>query len=86
MACLKQFYPSTAIYVLRRYKQTEKIDEYMNQCKTCELDPYKYNFYVHGYFIPWLEKQKLDGKIKWGRLLFLIMSSFLRIKPITDAQ
>ena len=84
MACLKEFFPSTAIYVLRRYKQTEKIDEYMNQCKVCELDPYKYNYYVHGYFIPWLEKQKMDGKITWGKLFFLIESFIRRIKSIVN--
>ena len=39
----------------------------MNQCKACESDPYKYNFFVHGYFIPWLENREKDWKIRWGR-------------------
>ena len=30
----------------------------------CEKQPEKYYLYVHGFFLPWLEKQRADGRLK----------------------
>ena len=36
----------------------------MEQCKSYESEPKNYHLYVHGYFIPWLEKKRVAGQLK----------------------
>ena len=36
----------------------------MQNSKTYEEDLNKYTLYIHGFFIPWLEQQRIDNKIK----------------------
>ena len=61
-------YPSLFIFILKSLDMTERTDQYMNKCKAYEEDCYKYSFYVHGYFLVWLEQQRKEGKLKQGML------------------
>ena len=36
----------------------------MKECKAYEDDKTKFCLYIHGYFIPWIEQQKAEGKIR----------------------
>ena len=38
----------------------------MKKYKAYEKNQAKYSLYVHGYFIPWLEQQRRDGKLEKG--------------------
>ena len=59
-------FPSLFIFILESFDMTEKIDQYMNKCKACEEDRYKYSVYLHGYFYVWLDQQRKEGKLKQG--------------------
>ena len=56
MDFLSEEYPSLFIFILEFFDMTDKIEQYMNKCKTYEEDPYKYSLYVHGYFLVWLDQ------------------------------
>ena len=49
-------YPRLFIFILESFDMTERIYEYMDKCKAYENDCYKYSFYVHGYFLVWLDQ------------------------------
>ena len=61
-------YPSLFIFILASFDKTERIEKYMNKCKTYEEDRYKYSLYVHGYFLVWLDQQREECKLKQGTL------------------
>ena len=69
MTYLKEFYPSVAICLFRYYKLTNQLEQYQQECRALEDDDHvKYSLYVYGYFIPWLEQQRDDGKLTYGKL------------------
>ena len=47
-------------------KVTE-LEAYMKECKSYENDSTKYSLYVHGWWLPHLEKMKKEGLLKEGK-------------------
>ena len=66
---LKKNYPCLAIFVLKGMGMDAEITKYMQECKTYERDFRRYSIYIHGYWLPWLEMQRVAGKIKKGKYL-----------------
>ena len=65
---LRDLYPNLCVFILKRYKNKAKIEQYREYYKSYEDDPYNYCMYVHGYFIPWIEDLRAAGKLKQGKL------------------
>ena len=64
---LKNKYPNLYLYVLKEMGRHTEIRRYMAKCMTYECNKEKYFFYIHGYWLPWLEKQRAEGKIQKGK-------------------
>ena len=56
----------------------DELKQYQQRYKIYEDDPNYYSMYVHGYFIPWLERQRAAGKLKHGKLTTPLMITFFR--------
>ena len=67
---LSQTYPNIYKFVLINLKQTEELEEYEKKCMTCLNRPEKYHLYIHGYFLPWLDQQRMEGGLKQGKYCF----------------
>ena len=73
--------PGLYIFVLDTYGKFGQVKEFMEWCKTFEFgDLGEYSVYVHGYWLPWLAKQRQAGKLKKGKSNF---SSYERISSLT---
>ena len=70
MTLLSEEYPTLYLFILDHFNMTDKIEEYMAQCKSYENDAEKYSLYLHGYFYIWFDKhldqQRKAGKLKSG--------------------
>lgn len=53
---LSNHYPSLYIYIMEQMKRKRALTKYMKRCKQYENDFKKYSLYVHGFFLPWLQK------------------------------
>jgi hypothetical protein len=42
------------------------LDKYARKCLEYERQPENYNHYIQGYFLPLLDQQRADGKLKHG--------------------
>ena len=69
MRHMRDLYPSLCIYILKKYNDKAKIEEYRAHYKSYEDDPHDYCMYVHGYFIPWIEDLRAAGKLIQGKLI-----------------
>jgi len=63
---LSEVYPHIYRFVLVQLNQTEKLEKYEKKCMKYLNQPEKYYLYVHGYFLPWLDQQRREGKLKQG--------------------
>ena len=52
---LQHRYPSIAIFVMKKADMKNALAEYTAKCKSFENDWANYSYYVHGYFIQWLQ-------------------------------
>ena len=67
-AVLARKYPSLNIFLLGKLNQYEKLKKYILECKAYETANFnKYCLYIHGYLIPSLQNQRLNGLIKHGK-------------------
>ena len=53
MRYLSDEYPSLYVFVLEHLKMSDKIQQYMAECKAYEHNPAKYSLYFHGYLLNW---------------------------------
>ena len=53
----------------------------MSWCKSLRNDHLQYSYYVHGYFIPWLNEQREKGLLKKG-MKFEVHNIFLGKIPL----
>ena len=66
---LERGYPRMYIYVMTQLGELEVVKAYREKCKRFKykyadsLDT-NYSYYVHGWFLVWLEEQRAAGKIK----------------------
>ena len=62
---LRKGYPRMYIYVMTRIGMLDKVKEYREECKKLEnAEATQYSYYIHGWFLVWLEEQRAAGKIK----------------------
>ena len=61
-------YPCLVKLVLTKLGEKERLDKYTQWCKN-KTNVAEYTFYVHGYFIPWIDEQKEAGLLSEGRYL-----------------
>ena len=47
--------------------QHELVRSFMEECKTYENNPLMYSWYVHGYFLPWLDYEREAGRLTNGK-------------------
>ena len=64
---LKHKYPALHLYALKELGRTTEIRRYMAKCQTYEANKEKYFFYINGYWLPWLDQQRAEGKLKKGK-------------------
>ena len=67
---LSQTYPHIYRFVLVHLNQTEALEKYEKKCMTYLNRPKKYYLYIHGYFLPWLDQQRMEAKLTKGKQLF----------------
>ena len=82
LTLLREGYPRMYIYVMTYIGRLEKVKEYRNECKKLECGGIAdYSYYVHGWFLVWLDEQRAAGKLRQGKLLtlFEMTCSALRI-------
>ena len=58
----------------------------MLECKSYENDARNFTLYINGYFIPWIEQQRANGKIKQGKLFELITLLFIGNTTVTASK
>ena len=63
---LSKEYPRLFILILQFFDMTDRIDQYMTECKAFKENRYKYSLYVHGYFLVRLDQLRKEGKLKQG--------------------
>ena len=56
MNYLSESYPGLFICILEHLSMTDKIEDYMTQCKEYENDRERYSLYIQGYLLIWLEQ------------------------------
>ena len=61
---LESNYPCLYIAVLKKIGRHDKVEAFMHKCKRYENDCKNYSWYVHGYWLPWLDYQREAGKLK----------------------
>ena len=66
---LRHKYPSLNLFVLKNLERPAEIRQYTEKCKTYQDNRDKYFFYIHGYWLPWLEQQRRDNRLKQGKYL-----------------
>ena len=54
------------IFVLKNIGKDFEVKSYMDECKALEQDPEQFTTYIHGYWVPWLQEQRMTGKISKG--------------------
>ena len=82
---LKQNYPAAALMVLQCLDKEIEAEVYMKNCKKAERDVRNYSYYVHGYLLPWLQKQRSEGNLSKGNSSY--RAKFVhRFKNNTKAQ
>ena len=63
---------------------TDKLVQYDEWCQQFADDPQHYFRYVHGHFIPLIEQERVDGKLKQGKkkqqLIDLTVTSVVEIE------
>ena len=64
---LPKTYPCLYMFLMKYLNRDRELKEYIDLCETFQHDRKKYTYYVHGYFLPWLDKQRADGKLKKGK-------------------
>ena len=64
MSYLELRYPCLSVYVKKKLGMKEDLRRYMENCRKLEKDYEQYSWYLHGYFIPWLEEQRAKGDLK----------------------
>ena len=56
------------IYVMTRIGRLDKVKEYREWCKSQEYEQAgMYSYYVHGWFLVWLDEQRAAGKLRKGK-------------------
>ena len=76
---LQEFYPSVAIYLMKRTGMKNKLRGYMENCKKF-VDGARvksYSKYIHGWLIPQLQIMRESGQIQKG--MFFIFDNFLQV-------
>ena len=71
-------YPSLHIYILQAMNKHSEAQKYMRQCKQDESYHDEYSFYVHAYWMPFLDQQRAAGKLTHGKTNFLQSTCFSR--------
>ena len=64
---LEEQYPFLAILVMKKRGMKNRVDVYMEQCKTYRKNARKYSLYIHGYLLPWFQLQREAGKLRQGK-------------------
>ena len=69
LVVLKEKYPRLAIEHLKVLKRDEELKSYMDECETMEKDEMfkSYWKYIHGFWLPTLEKERAEGKLTQGK-------------------
>ena len=67
MTYLSKHYPSLYVHILGYLNMSDKIEQYMAQCKEYENDEENFSLYVHGYWLIWLNQQRQAGKFTQGK-------------------
>ena len=67
MTYLSQHYPCIYLLVLKYLKKEKRIEKYLQHCKSFENDCEKFSLYINGYWLPWLEQQRAQGKLQTGK-------------------
>ena len=52
---LSQEYPGLYLYVMKERGMHKEVNDYMEKCKLLKDSYEKYSFFVHGYFLPYLQ-------------------------------
>ena len=52
------------IYVMTELGELDKVKAYREKCNQFNIHDQDYFYYVHGWFLVWLEEQRAAGKIK----------------------
>ena len=77
LTILRKGYPRMYIYVMTYIGRLEKVKEYRNECKKLECGSMAdYSYYVHGWFLVWLDEQRAAGKLRQGKLFALFEMTF----------
>lgn len=45
--------------------------------------PKKYSAYIHGHLIPWFEEKRADGKLRYGKLFYLLIIKYVGKAQVT---
>ena len=61
----RDFEPLLYRFLLKHQGHIHEFDQYEQYCRTFEDNLTKYYLYVFGYFIPWLQKQREAGLLKY---------------------
>ena len=66
MKHLNVYYPCLFLFTLQKLKKKELIEKYMTRCQALQGDCKKYSYYVHGYFLIFLQRKREAGLLKKG--------------------
>ena len=61
------------IYIAIICKQINEPDEealFKEECRGCMYSVENYSLYVHGFWLPWLEQQRKEKKLKFGKSFY----------------
>ena len=59
-------YEYTCLYFLVCKLDGVNTDEFMEECKALEMDPYLFVYYIQGFLLPHFEKLRAQGKLHEG--------------------
>ena len=66
---LSERYPCLYIFVLQKRGMDERLRAYDEMCQSYEYDkdPSKYSLYLHGHWLPYLQRLEEEGVLKKGK-------------------
>jgi len=81
---LSNKYPCLYVLVMRKRGKDYELEAYMSDCKSYENDWTKFSMYIHGYWIPFLQKEKEEGRLKEGTVTFRIFQHDVIYEGLLD--
>ena len=83
---MANFYPHIFSHLLSNLVETERLRQYTERCKLHEYDYNKYSLFVHGYLMPWFEKQRAENRFNYSKKKLRVNDIIERIKINMNGQ